>query len=170
MNDRPRAAIHTDGSCTGNPGPGGFAAVLVTDERREEIRGGRCLTTSNRMKMMAAVAALATLPWPSRVTVYSNSRYLVDAVMQGRAHRWRANGWRRNRKDFAVNCDLWRELLMLCERHEVDFVWVRGRAVDPDDERCHRLSLTTSREKELPVDEGYQKQLARAASQRLLFD
>ncbi len=170
MSERTHVTIHTDGACSSNPGPGGYAAVLAFGGRREEMSGGRRLTTSNRMEMMGAIEALAALEWPSRGSVHSDSRYLVDSIMQGQAQKWRANGWKRNRKAYAVNSDLWRELLDLCGNHEVDFVWVRGHAGDPDNERCHRLSVTASRNQELPADVGYEKQLARAASQPLLFD
>jgi ribonuclease HI len=170
MREPTRVTIHTDGACSGNPGPGGYAALVNTGDRCEEICGGRRRTTSNRMEIMAAIAALAALEWPSRVTIHSDSRYMVDAIMQGQAQRWRANGWKRNRKEYAVNGDLWRELLDLCEKHEVDFVWVPGHSGDPDNERCHRLSVAASRGKDLPDDVGYEKQLARATAQLLLFD
>jgi len=170
MSELTRVTIHTDGACSGNPGPGGFGAVIASGGRREEISGGRRLTTNNRMEMLGAIEALAALEWPSRVTIHSDSRYLVDSVMQGQAQKWRANGWKRGRNAYAVNSDLWRELLDLCQKHEVDFVWVQGHAGDPDNERAHRLSVAASRGKDLPPDAGYEKQQARAAAQPMLFD
>ncbi|MBX9622424.1 MAG: ribonuclease HI [Gemmataceae bacterium] len=170
MTDRTHVTVHTDGACNGNPGPGGYAAVLVCGGRRREVTGGRHLTTSNRMEMLAAIAALEALTRPCRVTVNSDSRYLVDAVMKGSAVRWRAAGWKRNRKESAVNTDLWARLLDLCAVHEVEFVWVRGHAGDPENERCDRLAEAAAREPGWPTDEGYEGRLAAAASQLGLFE
>lgn len=169
MSDRPHVVVYTDGACNGNPGPGGYAAVLLDDGRRSEISGGRRLTTNNRMEILAAVAALETLARPCRVTVHSDSQYLVEAVMKGWAARWRANGWKRNRSEFAVNTDLWRRLLDLCAVHDAEFVWVRGHAGDVENERCDRLAVAACRVDNLPADDGYERQLAAAASQPSLF-
>lgn len=170
MDDLESIIVYSDGACTGNPAPGGFAAILLGGGGRRKLSGGRRLTTSNRMEMMAPIAAMAALEWPSRVTIYSDSRYLVDSFMRGSAHRWRANGWKRSRKDYALNGDLWRELLDLSEKHEIEFVWVRSRAGDPDNVRCRQMSVMASRLEDLPIDEGYERQLARAKSQGLLFE
>jgi ribonuclease HI len=106
MNDLTHVIIYTDGACLGNPGPGGYAALLIAGSKRKELTGGRLLTTSNRMEILAAIVALEALKWPCRVTLHSDSRYLVDAVTRGWARRWRANGWKRNDKEYAANADL----------------------------------------------------------------
>jgi ribonuclease HI len=161
MNELTQVIIYTDGACLGNPGPGGYAAVLLSGERRKVISGGRRLTTNNRMEIMAAIEAVAHLKWPCQVTIYSDSRYLVDAMRKGWAVRWRSNGWKRNWKDAAVNSDLWGQLLDLCEKHEVDFVWVRGHAGDTLNELCDRLSVEAARQPDLCVDDKYEEFVAR---------
>jgi ribonuclease HI len=170
MSDRQHITIFTDGACIGNPGPGGYAAVLVCNGRRKEIFGGRRLTTNNRMEMQAAIAALEAVTRPCRATIHSDSQYLVDTIMKGWAARWRANGWKRNRKEYAINTDLWGRLLDLCNAHEVGFVWVRGHDGNAENERCDQLAVAAASAKELPPDEGYEKKQDEAASQPSLFD
>lgn len=174
MNDATEITVYTDGACIGNPGPGGYAAILISGSKRKEIVGGFHLTTNNRMEILAAVIALEALKWPSRVKVHSDSRYLVDAVMKGWAQRWRDNGWKRNAKEEAVNADLWERLLIICEKHEVEFVWVQGHAGHPEDERCDLLSVAAAQADGLPADIGYEerqaKQEAKKTAQRSLFD
>ena len=150
-----KITIYTDGACTGNPGAGGYGAVLLRDRDRQEISGGYRLTTNNRMEMMAAIAALKSLEEQSSVTLHSDSKYLVDAVTKGWAKKWQANGWKRNKKDKAKNPDLWQELLDLCQQHQVDFVWVKGHAGIPENERCDKLAVAAARGVNLPPDEGY---------------
>ena len=147
--------IYTDGACTGNPGAGGYGAVLIYGDRRQEISGGYKLTTNNRMEMMAAIAALKSLEEKSTVTLHSDSKYLVDAVTKGWAKKWQANGWKRNKKDKAKNPDLWQEMLDLCQQHQVDFVWVKGHAGIPENERCDRLAVVAAKGINLPPDNGY---------------
>lgn len=147
--------IYSDGACTGNPGPGGYGTVLLYNGHRKELSGGYRRTTNNRMEMMAAIAGLESLQQPCRVTLYSDSKYLVDAVTKGWATRWRANGWMRNKKDKAINPDLWQQLLDLCDRHQVDFKWVKGHAGIPENERCDQLAVSAARQPGLPADEGY---------------
>lgn len=147
--------IYSDGACTGNPGPGGYGTVLLYGDRRQELSGGYRRTTNNRMEMMAAIAGLEALNQPCQVTLYSDSKYLVDAVTKGWAVRWQANGWMRNKKDKAVNPDLWQRLLELCQRHQVDFRWVKGHAGIPENERCDRLAVAAARQRQLPPDDGY---------------
>ncbi len=132
--------IYTDGACRGNPGPGGFGAVLVYGTREKEISGGEAHTTNNRMELRAVIAALAALKEPCEVTLTSDSRYVVEAVNNGWAAAWRANGWRKSDRSQALNTDLWEELLALLERHDVRFVWVKGHAGHPFNERCDRLA------------------------------
>ena len=129
--------------------------MLKFDGKRQELSGGYCLTTNNRMEMMAAIVGLRSLKTPSRVTLYSDSRYLVDAITKGWAQRWQAHGWMRNKKEAALNPDLWTELLELCKRHKVTFKWVKGHAGQSDNERCDQLSTQSARRKGLPEDPGY---------------
>jgi ribonuclease HI len=150
------ATIYTDGACLGNPGPGGYGVVLIYGDRRKELSGGYRLTTNNRMELMAAIVGLGDLKARCAVTLFTDSQYLADAVNQGWATRWRANGWMRNRKEKAVNADLWGQLLDLCAQHEVAFRWVRGHAGDPDNERCDQLSVAAAQQADLPIDAGYE--------------
>jgi ribonuclease HI len=161
MNKLSSVTIYTDGACIPNPGPGGYAAILIAGSKRKEITGGRRLTTNNRMEILAAIVALEALKWPCHVTLFSDSRYLVDTMMKGWAQRWRANGWKRNRKEPAVNTDLWERLLDICEKHEVAFVWVQGHAGDPENERCDLLAVAAAGIEGLPADIGYEKQVTR---------
>jgi ribonuclease HI len=174
MSEVTEVTVYTDGACLGNPGPGGYAAILIVGDKRREIVGGRRLTTNNRMEILAALVALEALKWPCRVKVYSDSRYLIDAVMQGWARRWRDNGWKRNRKEEAVNTDLWERLLVICEKHEVEFVWVQGHSGHAENERCDLLSAAAAQGEGLPPDVAYEerqaKQEAKETAQPTLFD
>jgi ribonuclease HI len=161
MSELTQVTVYTDGGCIPNPGPGGYAAILIAGGKRKQIRGGRRLTTNNRMEILAAIAALEALKRPCRVMLYSDSRYLVDTIRQGWAQRWRANGWKRNRKEYAVNVDLWERLLDSCDKHEVEFVWVPGYAGHPENERCDLLSVAAAQAKGLPADAAYEEQQAK---------
>ena len=147
--------IYTDGACTGNPGPGGYGVVLLYNDHRKELSGGFRLTTNNRMEMMAAVVGLQSLNQPCDVILHSDSKYLVDAMVQGWARKWQANGWKRNKKEMAKNPDLWQQLLDLCDFHRVNFRWVKGHAGFAENERCDQLAVAASRAADLPVDPGY---------------
>ncbi|MHB0875646.1 MAG: ribonuclease HI [Anaerolineae bacterium] len=153
-NDTP-VRIYTDGGCVGNPGRGGYGAVILEGERREEVQGGFRHTTNNRMEIMGAIEALARLPGRRKVTLYSDSQYLVNAMSKGWAKRWRAKGWMRTSTDAALNPDLWQRLLDLAEKHDVRFEWVPGHAGNPENERAHTLSVEATRARSLPADEGY---------------
>jgi ribonuclease HI len=132
-------AIYTDGACVGNPGPGGYGAVIVYNQRRKELSGGEAQTTNNRMEMMGAIAALEALKEPCKIKLYSDSRYVVDAIDKGWAKKWRANGWRRNKRP-ALNPDLWQRMLDVLEKHDAAFIWVKGHAGHPENERCDMLA------------------------------
>ena len=147
--------IHTDGACLGNPGPGGYGVILDHRGRRKELSGGYSLTTNNRMELLAAIVGLETLTRPCQVTLYSDSRYVVDAVSKGWAAKWRDNGWMRNKREAAVNPDLWARLLDLLEQYPTNFRWVRGHSGNPENERCDQLASTAAREARLPPDPGY---------------
>lgn len=158
--------IYTDGSAYPNPGPGGYGTVLLSGGNRLELSGGFRRTTNNRMEIMAAVVGLEVLKDPSKVTVISDSQYVVNAVEKGWARRWRANGWRRNQDEAALNADLWLRLLSACERHIVKFVWVKGHAGNVENERCDRLAGQYRSAANLPVDEGFVEEQPGAATKR----
>lgn len=157
MSERKHVSIYTDGACTGNPGPGGWAAVLLYNGKRKELSGGYRLTTNNRMELMAAIEALRTLRYPCRVTLYTDSQYVRNGIALGWARKWRANGWKRGKEGPAINPDLWSALLDLCNTHDVTFEWVRGHTGDPENERCDELSVQAAAGKDLPPDEVYER-------------
>ena len=134
--------IYTDGACRGNPGRGGWGAVLVYRGIEKELSGGESLTTNNRMELTAAIEALSSLREPCEVTLTSDSKYLIDAITKGWAESWRSKGWRKADKSPALNPDLWETLLNLLEKHTVEFVWVRGHNGHAYNERCDTLATT----------------------------
>ncbi|CAI7992769.1 Ribonuclease H [Geodia barretti] len=148
--------IHTDGSCLGNPGPGGYAAVLEYRGQEREISGGFRRTTNNRMETLAVIAGLEALTEPCSVTVYSDSRYVVDAIEKGWAVKWKANGWMRNKRERAVNPDLWDRLLTALDKHRVELKWVRGHAGNTGNTRADRLAVAAANGQNLPRDEAYE--------------
>ena len=156
MASRKHVTIYTDGACIGNPGPGGYAVVLIHGENRCEFSGGFRHTTNNRMELMGPIKALDPLNQCCRVTLYSDSKYVVDGINKGWARRWRDNDWMRNKRQQAVNADLWGTLLDLYDKHEVEFRWVRGHANNPDNERCDQLANQAASRKDLPMDKGYE--------------
>ena len=148
--------IYTDGACLGNPGPGGYGAVLLYGGHRKELSGGFRLTTNNRMEIMAVIVGLEELQEPCSVSLYSDSQYVVNAISKGWAKRWKANGWKRNSKgEKALNPDLWDKMLDLCGKHEVTFKWVKGHSGNKENERCDSLAVDSAKMKELPADSGY---------------
>ncbi len=146
---------YTDGSALGNPGPGGYGAIVMHGNREKELSGGFRRTTNNRMEIMAAIEALRALKEPCRVTLYTDSQYLANAISKGWAEKWRRNDWMRNKSDRALNPDLWAVLLELCRVHEVEFCWTRGHAGDAHNERCDRLAREAASRPDLPPDPGY---------------
>lgn len=144
--------MYTDGACHGNPGPGGYAAILIYGAKRKELSGGFKNTTNNRMELMAAITGLEALREPCQVTLYSDSQYLVQSMNEGWVEKWRANGWKRNKKDLALNIDLWKQVLKLCEKHSVKFQWTKGHAGTPENERCDLLANEAAAEPNLPED------------------
>ena len=134
--------IYTDGACRGNPGPGGWGAILVYNGHEKELSGGHPETTNNRMELTAVITALAALKEPCEVTLTSDSKYVIDAITKGWAVSWRAKGWRKADKSPALNVDLWETLLGLLEKHKVEFVWVHGHTGHPYNERCDVLATT----------------------------
>ena len=132
--------IYTDGACRGNPGRGGWGAVLVYNGIEKELSGGEAYTTNNRMELTGVIAALSALREPCEVTLTSDSRYVVEAINNGWAESWRARGWKRADKSPAQNPDLWEQLLGLLKKHQVTFKWVRGHAGHRYNERCDQLA------------------------------
>ncbi|MBO9339143.1 MAG: ribonuclease HI [Chloroflexus sp.] len=151
--------IYTDGSAIGNPGPGGYGVVLRYNHHYKELSGGFRLTTNNRMELMACIVGLRSLKRSMQVKLYSDSKYVVDAIRNGWAKRWQINNWMRSKTEPAKNADLWAELLMLCERHQVEFVWVSGHSGVPDNERCHELATAAAQQPDLPPDIAFEAQL-----------
>ncbi len=138
-------SIYTDGACSGNPGPGGWAAILRYGDREKVLSGGEENTTNNRMELTAAIRGLKALREPCEVHLYSDSRYLVDAVEKGWARGWQSRGWMRTKKEPAKNPELWKELMELLDRHRVELHWVKGHADDPMNARCDALAVAESR-------------------------
>ncbi|MBE2234107.1 MAG: ribonuclease HI [Anaerolinea sp.] len=157
MSERPQVTIYTDGGALGNPGPGGYGVVMLYNQHRKELSGGFRLTTNNRMELMAAISALEKLNTACDVTLYTDSRYVADSINLGWAKRWRANGWRKNKTEAALNPDLWERLLNALAQHQVRVLWVRGHAGNVENERCDQLSVAAARQPNLPVDEVYEQ-------------
>ncbi len=137
--------LYTDGACSGNPGPGGWGCVLIYGSAEKELSGGEAVTTNNRMELLAVINGLAALREPCAVTLYSDSKYVIDALKLGWARKWRAAGWMRNKKEPAKNPELWVRLLELCEKHEMTYVWVKGHAENEYNNRCDALAVAESR-------------------------
>lgn len=132
--------IYTDGACRGNPGRGGWGAVLVYEGREKELSGGEAMTTNNRMELSAVIAALSALKEPCKVTLTTDSQYVVNAIEKGWLNSWRQNKWRKSDKSAVLNVDLWEQLVALLEKHEVGFVWVKGHNGHSYNERCDALA------------------------------
>ena len=133
--------IYTDGACSGNPGPGGWGAILRYGGREKELSGGEAMTTNNRMELTAVIAALEALKESCIVELWSDSKYVVDALDKGWAVKWRANGWKKPDKKTALNPDLWERLLALTEKHEMHYHWVKGHADNEYNNLCDALAV-----------------------------
>jgi ribonuclease HI len=144
--------VYTDGACSGNPGPGGYGAILRYNGTEKELSGGCRGTTNNRMEIMGAIAALESLREPCEVTIVTDSQYLVNSIEKRWVFGWKARGWRRGKNEPVQNIDLWKRLLPLLELHRVTFQWVRGHAGHPENERCDALAVAASSRKDLPED------------------
>ena len=147
--------IHTDGSCLGNPGPGGWAAVLRFGQHRKEISGGFAPTTNNRMEIIAVLRALELLTEPCCVDLYTDSQYVSKAIRDGWLKGWIARGWITSAKKTVKNRDLWERMAELLERHQVSFHWLKGHAGHKENERCDELARTESAKRDLPPDPGF---------------
>ncbi|MGA1864112.1 MAG: ribonuclease HI [bacterium] len=151
--------IYTDGSSKGNPGPGGYGVVLLCEGHRKEISKGFRITTNNRMELMAVIAGLSILKVKCNVTIYSDSKYVVDAINKGWLKNWHKKGWRLSSTNKPVlNVDLWEKLLELLERHNVKFIWVKGHDSNKENHRCDLLAVTAAGGSNLNVDDVYEKE------------
>jgi ribonuclease HI len=136
---RPKVVIYTDGACSGNPGPGGWGAILISGEHRKELSGGETPTTNNRMELMAAISALEALKKPSEVELHTDSIYLRDGITKW-IHGWRRNGWKTADKKPVKNAELWQRLLEAQARHTVDWRWVKGHSEHVENDRADELA------------------------------
>ena len=138
--------VWTDGACSGNPGPGGWAAILKCGEAEKVLSGGEAVTTNNRMELTAVIRALEALKRPCRVTLYSDSKYVVDAMTKGWVYAWQKKGWTRAKSEPVKNPELWQRLLeLLAAQEKVEFRWVKGHAEHENNERCDALAVQESR-------------------------
>ena len=152
-----QVTIYTDGACSGNPGHGGYGVVLLYQGARRELSAGYQRTTNNRMEALAVIRGLEALKEPCAVDLYSDSKYVVDAMKLGWAKKWQKNGWKRNKTEKASNVDLWERILELCNTHQVTFHWVKGHADNVENERCDQLAREALGGNQLFLDENYTK-------------
>ena len=150
-----KVTIYTDGSARGNPGPGGFGAVLKYGKFRKELSGGFECTTNNRMEILAAISALEALNRPCEIVLHSDSRYLIDAMSKGWLEGWKANDWKRKPKLPLKNADLWQRMDLAAAQHKISWKWVKGHAGVPENERCDQLATEAADSDDRSVDEGY---------------
>jgi ribonuclease HI len=137
--EKPHVIIHTDGACSGNPGPGGWGAILESGVHRKELSGGELQSTNNRMELMAAISALEALKGPSRVDLWTDSNYLRDGITKW-IHGWRRNGWKTADKKPVKNAELWQRLDEATKRHQIEWHWLKGHAGHPENERADELA------------------------------
>lgn len=147
--------IYTDGACSGNPGAGGYGVVMLYKGARKELSEGYKVTTNNRMEMLAVIKALECLKEPCKITLYSDSKYVVDSITKGWVYGWKKRGWVKSDKKKALNIDLWERLLVLLDIHNVEFVWVKGHADNVENERCDQLARMAIAKGDLLIDEEY---------------
>lgn len=149
--------IYTDGACSGNPGKGGWGAVLIYNGVRKEISAGYECTTNNRMELIAAIEGLSALKESCKVDLYSDSKYLVDAIEKKWVFKWESNNWMRDKNKPALNSDLWKILMELLKVHEVKFIWVKGHAANAENNRCDELARKALQGDNLLEDTNYGK-------------
>lgn len=150
-----KVTIYTDGSSRGNPGPGGYGAILLAGAHRKELSGGFAKTTNNRMELMAAIVALEALKKPCEVELVSDSKYVIDAMRLGWIHGWKKKGWSRGPNKPLKNAELWQRLDSASKSHKMVWSWVKGHSGHPMNERCDELAFSSTEEDSLPVDEGF---------------
>ncbi len=162
--------IYTDGGCNPNPGIGGYGVVLIYGNNKKELSGGFHLTTNNRMELFAAIAGLECLKFPCKIKLYSDSRYLTDAITLGWVKKWQKNGWWRTNKEKAVNIDLWEKLLVMCDKHQIEFEWIEGHIGHQFNERCDKLATIALKQPNLPTDEGYEQRSEENVSFKIVHE
>lgn len=151
MNDRQPITLYTDGAASGNPGPGGYGAILKCGDYEKELSGGFCLTTNNRMELLAVIVGLEAIKWENAdVTIVSDSTYVVKSVNEGWLEKWKRTGFKK-----AKNSDLWIRFLGIAPKHHLTFKWVKGHAGHPYNERCDALAVAAYKQSGLPQDSGY---------------
>ena len=160
-----QVTIYTDGAAKGNPGPGGYGTLLVHNGRTRELSGGFSRTTNNRMELLAAITGLEALTSPCKVTLHSDSRYLVDAMTKGWLRGWKARRWSRANNQHLKNTDLWQRLDAATTTHDITWRWVKGHAGHPENERCDTLADAAARSRNLPPDTAFLSEEARLNSQ-----
>lgn len=145
MENRPKIEMYTDGACSGNPGPGGWGTILRFNGKEKELSGGEKETTNNRMELTAVISGLQALKMPCDVTLYTDSKYVADAIAKGWAVSWQKNGWKKKDGKMALNIELWEEMLSLIRIHNIKINWVKGHAGHPENERCDELAVSQSK-------------------------
>ena len=149
--------LYTDGACSGNPGKGGYGAILEYGGREKLMSEGFILTTNNRMELLAAIVGLEALKEPCKVTLYSDSKYLVDAIKNGWVYSWKKKGWKKSDGKPALNPDLWERMLDQLKVHDVSLIWLKGHAGHPYNERCDKMAVAAYNGSSLQHDEIYEK-------------
>lgn len=155
MTELKHIEIFTDGSCLGNPGPGGYGAILKYKQHIKELSQGYSLTTNNRMELLAVIVALESLKEPCKVSVTSDSQYMRQGITQW-IHNWKRKGWVTSNKTPVKNVDLWKRLDAACQQHQIEWHWVKGHAGHPENERCDELARTAAEQDAVRPDSGYQ--------------
>lgn len=151
--------IYTDGSSRGNPGPGGYGTLLIYQGHEKELSGGFVKTTNNRMEILAALAGLESLKEPCKVTVFSDSKYVIDTMDKGWLNGWKNKGWSRGPRKPLKNVDLWKRMDAVITDHEITWKWVKGHAGIPENERCDILATTAADSPNKPIDEGFKEEV-----------
>ena len=154
--------IWADGSCVKNPGPGGYGIIFKYQGHKWEKAGGFRLTTNNRMEITGVLVALETLPAKCKVTIVSDSQYVVNSMTKGWAKNWKSKGWIKPGGKLVPNADLWQKMLALCAKHKVEFKWIKGHDGSPENERCDQMAQFAARQPNLPEDKGYKKNESKA--------
>ena len=157
MTQNPNIEIYTDGACSGNPGPGGYGAILRYGGHEKEISGGYRLTTNNRMELTAVIKSLQEIKKTCSITVYSDSKYIIDAINLGWVNKWAASRWIKSDKSPVKNVDLWKALMELVNRHTITWVWVKGHSDNELNSRCDRLAVEAIKSGNLEADELYER-------------
>ena len=151
--------MYTDGASSGNPGPGGYGVILKYKDHIKELSGGFRKTTNNRMELKAVIEGLKSLKEKCKVNIYSDSKYIVDAIEQEWIYKWKNLGWRRNKKQKLLNPDLWKELFNLLQKHKIKLFWIKGHSAHPENERCDYLAVKASQQPNLQADKYFESNL-----------